>query len=172
MKHCPICNKDLQLGDFGKCKARKDGKNLYCKSCINNKVRESRKSIKEYTKAKRRRSSLPLFDAADAAVIVPLSRLADRERVRVVLQGEGCKTQKQIADDAKLSLEVVDLWLAQMIVDRAVCSAVEGGKRLYWLPPAVAVAKTERKPMQLSTGFSQISGLWPGRSSVTERKAG
>src|SRR5882762_11585312 len=47
-KQCPICSKDLPLTEYGICRARKDGRNLYCKSCIRKKVSESRRAFKAY----------------------------------------------------------------------------------------------------------------------------
>jgi hypothetical protein len=42
VKHCPICTQELPISEFGICRARKDGRNLYCKSCI-------RKTESEFT---------------------------------------------------------------------------------------------------------------------------
>src|SRR6266566_3791283 len=47
-KQCPICSQVLPLTEFGICRARKDGRNLYCKSCIRQKVTESRRALKAY----------------------------------------------------------------------------------------------------------------------------
>src|SRR5215467_8393619 len=48
VKHCPICSKELPITEFGICRARKDGRNLYCKSCIRKKVTDSRRAQKAY----------------------------------------------------------------------------------------------------------------------------
>src|SRR5882762_8910266 len=56
-KYCPICAQDLPLSEFGVCRARKDGRNLYCKSCIRKKVTDSRRALKEYRSARKRYSS-------------------------------------------------------------------------------------------------------------------
>ena len=53
-KQCPICTLDLPLAEFGVCRARKDGRNLYCKSCIRKKVTESRRALKEYKSARKK----------------------------------------------------------------------------------------------------------------------
>src|SRR5688572_6943146 len=50
-KECPICIQALPLSEFGICRARKDGRNLYCKSCIRRKVSDSRRLRKEYKTA-------------------------------------------------------------------------------------------------------------------------
>ena len=54
LKHCPICAQELPIAEFGVCRARKDGRNLYCKSCIRNKVTQSRRALKEYKSARKR----------------------------------------------------------------------------------------------------------------------
>src|SRR6186713_3381907 len=54
VKHCPICSLDLRITEFGICRARKDGRNLYCKSCIRQKVTQSRRALKEYKSARKR----------------------------------------------------------------------------------------------------------------------
>src|ERR1700754_1221250 len=54
LKHCPICSQDLPIAEFGICRARKDGRNLYCKSCIRKKVTESRRALKEYKTARKK----------------------------------------------------------------------------------------------------------------------
>src|SRR6476659_2297792 len=54
VKHCPICTQELPISEFGICRARKDGRNLYCKSCIRNKVTQSRRALKEYKSARQK----------------------------------------------------------------------------------------------------------------------
>src|ERR1700704_3641021 len=61
-KNCPICSQQLPLSEFGVCRARKDGRNLYCKSCIRKKVTESRRALKEYRSARKRYVSQPLSE--------------------------------------------------------------------------------------------------------------
>src|SRR5437773_5596863 len=64
-KNCPICSQHLPLSEFGVCRARKDGRNLYCKSCIRKKVTESRRALKEYRSARKRHISPPLSEHLD-----------------------------------------------------------------------------------------------------------
>ena len=61
-KNCPICSQQLPLSEFGVCRARKDGRNLYCKSCIRKKVTDSRRALKEYRSARKRYVSQPLSE--------------------------------------------------------------------------------------------------------------
>src|ERR1043165_7792831 len=54
VKHCPICSKELPITEFGICRARKDGRNLYGKSCMLQKVTQSRRALKEYKSARKK----------------------------------------------------------------------------------------------------------------------
>src|ERR1041384_8412506 len=65
VKHCPICSKDLPISEFGICRARKDGRNLYCKSCIRQKVTQSRRALKEYKTARKKYISQQQVDIAE-----------------------------------------------------------------------------------------------------------
>src|SRR5205085_11048363 len=52
LKRCPRCEEALPLSEFGVCRARKDGLNLYCKRCIRQKISLSRQALREYKKAR------------------------------------------------------------------------------------------------------------------------
>src|SRR5205814_7267480 len=52
LKTCPRCEESLPLSEFGICRARKDGLNLYCKRCIRQKIALSRAALREYKKAR------------------------------------------------------------------------------------------------------------------------
>lgn len=52
LKKCPRCEESLPLSEFGVCRARKDGLNLYCKGCIRQKIAHSRQALREYKNAR------------------------------------------------------------------------------------------------------------------------
>src|ERR1700724_3161030 len=52
LKRCPRCEESLSLSEFGVCRARKDGLNLYCKRCIRQKIAQSRQALREYKNAR------------------------------------------------------------------------------------------------------------------------
>src|SRR5258705_12135888 len=92
-KNCPICSQDLPLSEFGVCRARKDGRNLYCKGCIRKKVTDSRRALKEYRSARKRYVSQPISEnswttqsgedsPSSANYTRLLSKLSPVERVR------------------------------------------------------------------------------------------
>src|SRR5258705_10863366 len=90
LKHCPICSQELPLSEFGVCRARKDGRNLYCKSCIRTKVTQSRRALKEYKAARKRFISqqveLSTFLDTDRPAVAQstrsITKLSPVERVR------------------------------------------------------------------------------------------
>src|SRR5215813_11763595 len=91
VKNCPICSKELPISEFGICRARKDGRNLYCKSCIRQKVTQSRRALKEYKTARKKYISqqveiaeLPSRDSVRCRMHHPkaMSKLSPVERVR------------------------------------------------------------------------------------------
>src|SRR5687768_15026012 len=45
LRHCPTCNLDLPLNEFGISRRRKDGRNFYCKGCIRKRVYASRVAL-------------------------------------------------------------------------------------------------------------------------------
>src|SRR5882762_6013101 len=115
-KHCPICSQQLPLSDFGVCRARKDGRNLYCKSCIRKKVTDSRRALKEYRSARKRYVSQPppehSWSQADGdSQSSPnytrlLSKLSPIERVREAIR-KGARTQREIAQETRLGKDEI-----------------------------------------------------------------
>src|SRR6188508_2606959 len=109
VKNCPICSKELPISEFGVCRARKDGRNLYCKSCIRHKVTQSRRALKEYKSARKRYISQQIEMTemmAGDSVSAPypsksVSKLSPVERVRDAIR-KGSRTQREIAQQTKL----------------------------------------------------------------------
>ena len=76
-KQCPICSQDLPLTEYGICRARKDGRNLYCKSCIRKKVSESRRAFKAYKSVRHQYVVQKSSTLAPARMLMPASHLLD-----------------------------------------------------------------------------------------------
>src|SRR6266496_4472673 len=115
LKLCPICSLEIPTSEFGVCRARKDGRNLYCKSCIRNKVTKSRRALKEYKSARKKYISqqveLPDFLTADSSPtgqhgVRSVSKLSPVERVRDAIR-RGARTQREIAHDTKLGKDEI-----------------------------------------------------------------
>src|SRR4030095_9688227 len=123
IKHCPICAKGLPISELGICRARKDGRNLYCKSCIRNKVTQSRRALKEYKSARKKYISQQIevteYLSTDSTYgsqpAKPLSKLSPVERVRDSIP-RGARTQKEIAQDTKLGKDEIGDALANLLL--------------------------------------------------------
>jgi hypothetical protein len=183
-KVCPLCLLPEGVGEgaveFGICRARADGKNLYCKNCIRTKVTASRRALKEYRAARKTRQ-LDLLEGNEERVarLVAHSRfLTPVDRVRKALR-QGAVTQKEIRRQAGLGDDQVTDALAELLLwTREVETRVVDGERHYVLSNAKAAIVSsepaeflpERKP-DVRAGFASITELMPSRITG-ERKAG
>src|SRR5215203_4130509 len=110
VKHCPICSNDLPVSEFGICRARKDGRNLYCKSCIRQKVTQSRRALKEY-KAVRKQYQVQLEaetlkEEAASLPLVVCTKLSPVDRVRLAIE-RGSRTQEEIGIETELGKDEI-----------------------------------------------------------------
>jgi len=165
-KHCPICGRaDVE---FGVCRSRSDGRNLYCKGCIRDKVTEGRKRKREWKAARGPRLLAPSLPFGPPELVVPV------DRVREAIQ-RGARTQKQIRTATRFGVDLIGECLAELLLwRREVSSELKDGHRHYFMNNAGAVplrssagySLPDRKPDVAS--FSVASGLMPGE----RRKAG
>ena len=141
LKHCPICSQDLPIAEFGICRARKDGRNLYCKSCIRQKVTQSRRALKEYKSARKRfisqqieMTELIAADSNNAPYAAKsISKLSPVERVRDAIR-KGSRTQREIAQETKLGKDEIGDALANLLLwTHEIRTQVVGNTRLYFL---------------------------------------
>ena len=116
-KNCPICSQDLPLSEFGVCRARKDGRNLYCKSCIRKKVTESRRPSRNTVRRanvmsvshRRRERSVGRQSTTDPQQTSPVERV--REAIR-----KGARTQKEIAQETRLGKDEIGDAIANLLL--------------------------------------------------------
>jgi hypothetical protein len=182
LKHCPICAKDLSLSEFGICRARKDGRNLYCKTCIRNKVTQSRRALKEYKTARKKYiaqqvelAELMTEDRSSQRYNAKtISKLSPIERVRESIR-KGARTQKEIGQDTKLGKDEIGDALANLLLwTREIRTQVKGNTRWYFLnEPADAVNQGDnlRLPARkgdVASSFSCLHGLMPGKNPEGE----
>jgi len=187
LKTCPRCEESLPLSEFGICRARKDGLNLYCKRCIRQKIALSRAALREYKNARVKhgasstdRSRL----AIDAAGFSPrriarmLRKLSPADRVREAIRC-GARTQKQIAVVTRLPKDEVCDALANLLLwTREIRTEVVNHTRMYFLNEAVAElakaneaqAKRKRGGSELNSSFSSVGVLMPGRKPSARGK--
>lgn len=81
MKRCPRCEQDLPLSEFGVCRDRKDGLNLYDRKCIREKIAIQRVALKEY-RANVKRKPIPRKPCDPARPIWRL-KISDFEKVKL-----------------------------------------------------------------------------------------
>jgi hypothetical protein len=182
LKHCPICSQDLPVSEFGICRARKDGRNLYCKSCIRQKVTQSRRALKEYKSARKRYISqqIEMTDliAGDATSgqypSRSVSKLSPVERVREAIR-RGCRTQRDIAQETKLGKDEIGDALANLLLwTHEIRTQVLGNTRLYFLNEAEESTTVDDAPRlparkrEVASSFSGLQGLMPGRNPEGE----
>lgn len=153
------------MSRFGICRSRKDGRNLYCKRCISQKVAESRQKLREYKAAKKanRTVTLPLFDVVPP-VVVPVRCLAADDRVKAVMR-EGARTLQEIAKRAQMDIDLVDVTVATLVLQKAARLTNVANDVRYYCLRELPLAPIARKPMQIAQGFSRLQGIMPGRKT-------
>lgn len=182
LKHCPICSQDLPIAEFGICRARKDGRNLYCKGCIRQKVTQSRRALKEYKSARKRYISQQIemteMMAGDSTSAhypsKSVSKLSPVERVRDAIR-KGSRTQREIAQETKLGKDEIGDALANLLLwTHEIRTQVVGNTRLYFLNEAGETATVEdtlqlpARKRDVPSSFSCLQGLMPGRNPEGE----
>lgn len=184
-KNCPICSQQLPLSEFGVCRARKDGRNLYCKSCIRKKVTESRRALKEYRSARKRYVSQPLSEHSGTSSLDGdspssggyarlLSKLTPVERVREAIR-KGARTQREIAQETRMGKDEIGDAIANLLLwTREIKTQIVDNNRLYFinessdLPIRDEALNIPPRKGDVPSSFSAIQGLMPGRNPEGE----
>lgn len=193
IKHCPICSQVLPLAEFGICRARKDGHNLYCRSCIRKKVTESRRALKAY---KSLRDQYPLSRTVETEthrdndelndlppgqhhyVTRQLNRMTPAERVREAIR-KGARTQKEIAQGTKLGKDEIGDALANLLLwTREIRTEVVDNTRRYLInevTPEPLFGDDESyapnlppRKRDVPSSFSALPDLMPGKKPEGE----
>jgi hypothetical protein len=183
VKTCPICSLELPISEFGICRARKDGRNLYCKSCIRTKVTQSRRALKEYKTARKKYISQQVemsellggdSSAGGHYSPKPASKLSPVERVRDSIR-RGARTQREISQDTKLGKDEIGDALANLLLwTREIRTRVVDNTRLYFLNDSAEASEVEdgtRLPPRkrdVPSSFSCLQGLMPGKNPEGE----
>lgn len=167
MKRCPRCEETLPLSEFGICRARSDGMNLYCKRCIRQKITLGRQAVRAMRAAQKtagvvqqtQRLTLAFHPRRVARILRKLSP-ADRVFEAIKL---GAHTQKEIVQSTKLPVDEVCDQIANLLLwSKRIRTQVVSNRRRYFVRESVELP--ERKKMAMS--FSSIKVLMPGRRRV------
>src|SRR5205809_2861121 len=180
LKTCPRCEESLPLSEFGICRARKDGLNLYCKRCIRQKIALSRAALREYKSARVKQGgsdkSRPVIDAAGFSprrIARMLRKLSPADRVREAIRC-GARTQKQIAVVTRLPKDEVCDALANLLLwTREIRTEVRNHTRLYFVnehSEKDAKSSGAKRARSLTPSFSSVGVLMPGRKPSAKGK--
>lgn len=118
LRICPACTLEKIVDDFGICRSRPDGRNLYCKACNRAKVTAARQVLRERKQERK---------AARADVVVvqpPITKAQltkEQEIARLVYYAieAGAHTRREIRSRTGLNLERVGDGLADLLIARA-----------------------------------------------------
>lgn len=142
-KKCPLCPStkgEQPIDNFGICRARKDGRNLYCTSCIRKKVTASRTALREYKKQQKARKAARLESGKAAPgqppvqVHIPgMSPLANNVVLAIL---NGATTRKEIEGalrEAKQTPAGITSPTAQGLIGDAIAELTLGNTRYLWM---------------------------------------
>src|SRR6266404_9221575 len=186
LKRCPRCEESLPLSEFGVCRARKDGLNLYCKRCIRQKIAQSRQALREYKNARIKHGSQAVegrsrvtIDAKSGfsarRIARMLRKLSPADRVREAIRC-GARTQKEIAHVTRLPKDEVCDALANLLLwSREIRTQVVHHTRMYFVNEASeeltkAREAVEAKRKRLNPSFSSVDELMLGRKPSARGK--
>ncbi|MFN2577973.1 MAG: hypothetical protein ABR607_09830 [Pyrinomonadaceae bacterium] len=184
LKRCPRCEESLPLSEFGLCRARKDGLNLYCKRCIRQKISLSRQALREYKKARVKHGSTTTADSSRLSldnkttlssrrIARMLRKLSPADRVREAIRC-GAHTQKEIAQVTKLPKDEVCDALANLLLwTREIRTQIVRHQRMYFVNEEIellASAQTggAKRKRSLNPSFSSVGVLMPGRKPLAK----
>ncbi len=189
VKQCPLCSLSLAMSEFGVCRARKDGRNLYCKSCIRRKVTESRRAQKAYKSIRQQYATQQVLDLTSEAVSPErasarrqfvarqISKMTPVERVREAIR-TGAKTQKEIAQVTKLGKDEIGDALANLLLwTHEIRTEVIDNTRVYFVndvadsPLATGDTSEPKVPQRkrdVPSSFSSLQVLMPGKKNEGE----
>ena len=183
LKKCPRCEESLPLSEFGVCRARKDGLNLYCKRCIRQKIALSRQAIKEYKTVRSKqlsdddklRMALGVKSGFSRRRIARMLRkLSPADRVREAIRC-GAHTQREIAVVTRLPKDEVCDALANLLLwTREIRTQIIRHQRMYFVNEALEeLAKSQeaaKRKRSLNPSFSSVGELMPGRKPSAKGK--
>jgi hypothetical protein len=82
LKQCPRCEESLPLSEFGICRARKDGLNLYCKRCVRLAMQKCRARHKPVARKSNFKAQPMYKTKREGRVLIAFRRgLTDRQEI-------------------------------------------------------------------------------------------
>ena len=187
LKRCPRCEESLPVIEFGVCRARKDGLNLYCKRCIRQKIAHSRQALREYKNARIRHGATVVPERSRVSIDAKagfsprriarmLRKLSPADRVREAIRC-GAETQTEIAQVTRLPKDEVCDALANLLLwTREIRTQVINHTRRYFVNEASEELTRARQAVEakrkrgFDPSFSSVGVLMPGRKPSAKGK--
>jgi hypothetical protein len=187
LKRCPRCEETLPQSEFGVCRARKDGLNLYCKRCIRQKIAQSRQALREYKNARIKHGATIVPERSKVSIDAKagfsprriarmLRKLSPADRVREAIRC-GARSQTEIAQVTRLPKDEVCDALANLLLwTREIRTQIVNHTRMYFVNEAseellkAREAAEARRNQSLNPSFSSVGVLMPGRKPLTKGK--
>jgi hypothetical protein len=187
LKRCPRCEETLPQSEFGVCRARKDGLNLYCKRCIRQKIAQSRQALREYKNARIKHGATITPERSKVAIDAKagfsprriarmLRKLSPADRVREAIRC-GARSQTEIAQVTRLPRDEVCDALANLLLwTREIRTQIVNHTRMYFVNEAseellkAREAAEARRDQNLNPSFSSVGVLMPGRKPLAKGK--
>jgi hypothetical protein len=187
LKRCPRCEETLPQSEFGVCRARKDGLNLYCKRCIRQKIAQSRQALREYKNARIKHGATIIPERSKVSIDAKagfsprriarmLRKLSPADRVREAIRC-GARSQTEIAQVTRLPRDEVCDALANLLLwTREIRTQIVNHTRMYFVNEAseellkAREAAEARRDRNLNPSFSSVGVLMPGRKPLAKGK--
>jgi len=137
MRRCPRCEETKEIEDFGRCQAREDGLNLYCRECTRAKTKEQRMRLKARRKGAalaRPLSMGPRFPRrpAKGPYLERFRRLGPEDRVLRAIRA-GARTYGEIVRYTRMTGDEVSDAIAELLLWRkTIGTRARGGRREYF----------------------------------------
>ena len=187
LKRCPRCEETLPQSEFGVCRARKDGLNLYCKRCIRQKIAQSRQALREYKNARIKHGATVVPERSKVSIDAKagfsprriarmLRKLSPADRVREAIRC-GARSQTEIAQVTRLPKDEVCDALANLLLwTREIRTQIVNHTRMYFVNEVseellrAREAAEARRDRALNPSFSSVGVLMPGRKPLAKGK--
>jgi hypothetical protein len=139
------------------CRARRDGRNLYCKSCVREKVATNRRAIKEYKMVRKQHQKKIEEQLRKEFSIPSFVKLSPVDRVRNAIR-RSFHTQVEIGQETKLGKDEIGDAIANLLLwTKEIRTAIVDNQRLYFIRE---VQPVEEKPIRKECVLS-LSCLGP-----------
>lgn len=194
VKTCPRCERELPLSAFGVQRSREDGRNFYCRRCVNLMSKTRRQETKDRAIDCGRQRTLALRDRVfeairngartqtEIAIAVEdfgykLKKALQSDRIRSRLLNDQCGmslTKSELEHQKWLLTDAIGEALALLLLKREIRTTIANGVRIY-LPQLKSVQGSGTSQMSLFQYANQFGpragGVSAHRGAAEKREA-